>query len=396
MKTRMILIAILASILLAGSLSAEVITITSAGTYPINYYGDGLSIVIENVLGKVILQGNGSLITNNTTGIHISNSNVEIRDFVIKRNYEGVIALNSTVIIANCEISLNRDSGVILQASSGEVNNNVVSDNVSYGIDCIDVSDLKISDNTLKKNGLVGIKAWAHESNSNVEITGNTISDCEFAGGAFIPVNHGILIRNSNDFLVANNILIGNYEAIRLFKVYHSEIRDNQLVDNEVDGIVVYQSDDNFIDGNSGTSKRYGFYFQDSFSNHGINSIISDMGDIGLENNAVENSPTAVFTNSQIAPTEFQLHQNYPNPFNPVTTINYNLPVSGHSRLTIYDTRGRQVAVLVDTFKTQGNYSIEFDAREFASGIYLYCLQIFPLGSKIPAFTQTKRMTLQK
>jgi len=390
----MVLIAILASILLVGSLSAEVITITEAGTYPINFYGDGLSIVIENVLGKVILQGNGSLIANNTTGIHISNSNVEIRNFVIKRNYEGIVALSSTVIIVNCEISLNRDSGVILQASSGEVNNNVVGDNISYGIDCIDVSDLKITDNALKKNGLVGIKIWAHESNSNVEITGNTISDCEFIG-AFIPANHGILIRNSNDFLVANNILIGNYEAIRLFKVYHSEIRDNQLVDNEVDGIVVYQSDDNLIDGNSGTSKRYGFYFQDSFSNHGINSIISDMGDIGLENNAVENSPTSVSPITQITPTEFQLQQNYPNPFNPITTINFTLPISGHTRLTIYDTRGRQMAVLVDTFKTQGNYSIEFDARHLASGIYLYCLRVFS-DSKSPMFAETKRMTFQK
>ena len=39
-------------------------------------------------------------------------------------------------------------------------------------------------------------------------------------------------------------------------------------------------------------------------------------------------------------PEEYALHYNYPNPFNPVTTMLYDLPEPGHTRLVIYDLLG--------------------------------------------------------
>jgi hypothetical protein len=72
---------------------------------------------------------------------------------------------------------------------------------------------------------------------------------------------------------------------------------------------------------------------------------------------------------------QFNLQQNYPNPFNPTTTINYSLPKAGQVKLTIYNIIGSKVATIVDEYKPAGNYSVQFNASNLASGIYLYRLE---------------------
>jgi hypothetical protein len=88
-------------------------------------------------------------------------------------------------------------------------------------------------------------------------------------------------------------------------------------------------------------------------------------------------------------PEEFVLYQSYPNPFNPSTTIKYSLPNSGIVSLKVFDILGREVAVLVNEYKTSGTYSIEFNANQFASGVYFYQLNT---GN----FVETKKMMLMK
>ena len=73
-------------------------------------------------------------------------------------------------------------------------------------------------------------------------------------------------------------------------------------------------------------------------------------------------------------PSSFRLHENYPNPFNPETTIRYDVPQASPVRLAVYDLLGREVAVLVDEQKTAGSHTVVFDARDLASGLYLYQL----------------------
>ena len=71
-------------------------------------------------------------------------------------------------------------------------------------------------------------------------------------------------------------------------------------------------------------------------------------------------------------PTEFSLAQNYPNPFNPSTTIKYAVPQTSHVNIKVYDMTGQEVASLVNEMKEAGTYEIKFDARNLASGIYIY------------------------
>ena len=60
----------------------------------------------------------------------------------------------------------------------------------------------------------------------------------------------------------------------------------------------------------------------------------------------------------------------YPNPFNPVTSITYSLNEAQNVKLSIYDIMGREVQVLENGFKDNGEHSVSWDASGFASGIY--------------------------
>ncbi len=73
-------------------------------------------------------------------------------------------------------------------------------------------------------------------------------------------------------------------------------------------------------------------------------------------------------------PMTFKLNQNYPNPFNPVTTIKFSIPKAGNVKIIIYDAVGREVQTLVNSYYTQGNYNVEWNATSFASGVYFYRL----------------------
>ena len=85
----------------------------------------------------------------------------------------------------------------------------------------------------------------------------------------------------------------------------------------------------------------------------------------------------------------YYLFQNYPNPFNPSTRINYNIGEPGMVDLKVYNVLGVEVASLVNEFKNTGNYSIDFSAANYSSGVYFYTLSV-------NNFTQTRKMILEK
>jgi hypothetical protein len=87
-------------------------------------------------------------------------------------------------------------------------------------------------------------------------------------------------------------------------------------------------------------------------------------------------------------PTVYSLSQNYPNPFNPATKIELAMPAAGQYRLTIYNVIG-QVVEVMEGFSEAGYVTLNWDATEQASGVYLY---------KVTAgdFSATRKMILLK
>lgn len=93
--------------------------------------------------------------------------------------------------------------------------------------------------------------------------------------------------------------------------------------------------------------------------------------------------------NSNIIPDKYSLNQNYPNPFNPSTTIIYSIKNSGNVSLKVYDSNGRFISDMVNTKQEKGEYKIDFDGSNLASGVYYYTLVT-------KNFTETKSMVLIK
>ncbi len=89
---------------------------------------------------------------------------------------------------------------------------------------------------------------------------------------------------------------------------------------------------------------------------------------------------------------DYTLSQNFPNPFNPVTRISYTLKKESFVSLKVYDTSGKVVQTLVNSYKQAGDHIVSFDASKLSnlsSGIYFYKL-------KTDNFEDTRKMTLIK
>jgi len=100
------------------------------------------------------------------------------------------------------------------------------------------------------------------------------------------------------------------------------------------------------------------------------------------------NLPTGIEDHQTIA-SGFVLYQNYPNPFNPATEIKFSLAEDSKVNLSVYNTNGQLVRTLIVGKTEKGYHTINFDASELNSGMYLYRLDV---NRKV----QTKKMIMLK
>ena len=76
-------------------------------------------------------------------------------------------------------------------------------------------------------------------------------------------------------------------------------------------------------------------------------------------------------------PSEFALRQNYPNPFNPITTIEFDVASAASTvSLKVYNVLGQEVATLFNGELNANRYQVQWDANGFASGMYIYRLEV--------------------
>lgn len=101
---------------------------------------------------------------------------------------------------------------------------------------------------------------------------------------------------------------------------------------------------------------------------------------------------TTVSGAANTTPTRLTLRQNYPNPFNPSTTIAFDMPAPGMTRVEIFDVQGRSMRTLIDREMGAGPHTVHWDGRDddghgLSSGVY-FCRLTTPAG------TETRKMNL--
>ncbi|MBT4035795.1 MAG: T9SS type A sorting domain-containing protein [Candidatus Marinimicrobia bacterium] len=74
-------------------------------------------------------------------------------------------------------------------------------------------------------------------------------------------------------------------------------------------------------------------------------------------------------------PQEFALHPPYPNPFNPDVNLVVDIPHSALTRISIFNMRGQEIAVLENTELSPGRYTYQWQGSSQPSGIYFVRIQ---------------------
>lgn len=78
--------------------------------------------------------------------------------------------------------------------------------------------------------------------------------------------------------------------------------------------------------------------------------------------------------NAQL-PTTPSLTSTYPNPFNQSTIIQFYLPETAQTNISIIDMQGRSVASLVDDMHIAGDHSVVWNALGLPAGMYVVRLE---------------------
>lgn len=134
--------------------------------------------------------------------------------------------------------------------------------------------------------------------------------------------------------------------------------------------------------GNSNSTKNYSFTDKQNLSgkyNYRLKQI--DNGGVSVYSKVIEASIGQ--------PQKFDLSQNYPNPFNPTTTIEFSLPQKSEVNLSVINMLGQVVKEITSGTFEAGTHSVQLNASDIASGVYMYKLQA---GN----FTSVKKLVLLK
>ena len=102
---------------------------------------------------------------------------------------------------------------------------------------------------------------------------------------------------------------------------------------------------------------------------------------------------------SNIFPAEFELRQPFPNPFNPTTTIQFNIPATDTRHvisIIVFDIAGSMVETLVNGTMESGQYEIQWDASQHASGIYFLKMESIPSIGQGRGYIKKQKMILMK
>ena len=108
-----------------------------------------------------------------------------------------------------------------------------------------------------------------------------------------------------------------------------------------------------------------GSYFDNILSSYGdanIRAKISTDAFISIENNTY-------------LPNQISLFPNYPNPFNPTTTLSFSLINTDHVLLEVYDIKGQNIEILVNSKLSVGRHNIQWNGSQYSSGIYFVKLR---------------------
>jgi hypothetical protein len=211
------------------------------------------------------------------------------------------------------------------------------------------------------------------------------LDDLRFGQNGFISApKTGQSIRispyESNEYLLDNSPTIGiPNDSTNIEGTIEGFIKDS--LNNAIPGVIIMDrwiylgiTDSRGYYSFNYLSKRLGLKFQkDGF--YEPDTVIQVWPDSTVILNIEMSIVVGITEITPAVLNKFDLTQNFPNPFNSSTSFFYFLPEDGEIEIIIYDQKGEMVQKLFKGFQSKGQYMINWNANEIASGIYFYELK---------------------
>ncbi|MDP3832216.1 MAG: T9SS type A sorting domain-containing protein [Ignavibacteriaceae bacterium] len=128
-----------------------------------------------------------------------------------------------------------------------------------------------------------------------------------------------------------------------------------------------------FKQGFGTTAEQKSYSFTDNIGDVSANAISYRLKQIDYDGKFAYSQVVEI---DNILPLEYKLLQNFPNPFNPSTLIKYQLPDENFVSLKVYNLLGQEVKSLVNQVQKPGVHSVQLNASDLASGIYIALIKV--------------------
>jgi len=217
-------------------------------------------------------------------------------------------------------------------------------------------------------------QSWMFNGSTGTSFTVNTsLPSIDFASIHLYPENWNVSNSSGNVWIrdhirisgaAGKPLLMGEFGVTRLKASTYSSWLTTALLDGAA-GAIVWQ----LLDRMRNDAEGFGIHCPEDAT------VCATITSSAEQFNAKSISGTL-----QPPPT-ILLRQNYPNPFNTQTTIEYTLPVDSHVVLTLWNSLGQKVLMLVDAVQRAGVRREILDPRVLSSGPYFYRLEVEPLAS---------------
>lgn len=360
---------------------------------------DGIGLFIQNSPNINIL--NNSISTNRNGIWSLSSSGSIVNNIIMGNSSAGILAPGFTNIDYNClwnntlnyenTISGNNDIYLNPLLESGSFNLSETSPCINTGIPNLVFNDIDGSRNDIGAfGGPFADLAWVEYESCNLEINNKN----EYLNDTIYVAINGSNVTNianidlslsydSNvlEFLNAESTDLTKSFSVSKSLAYNNNVDLDLISRNGIksdSGSVILLS---FLNKSESSTKTYLNFNKANL----VDDVLSNRSISQLKDGEINIIVTDI--NDNKIPQSFHLSQNYPNPFNPSTILEYSLPQKSFVELNIYDILGRQVEKLVNAEKLAGNYKIEFNAGNLASGIYFYRI-------KAENYSKTMKMVL--
>ncbi len=214
--------------------------------------------------------------------------------------------------------------------------------------------------------------------NSNPTLNHVTISG-NFAPSGF----YGIFLSDSSGFTMTNSILWPDGLGSSVYNSYNFSTINYSNITHAVGGEIMegegnINLDPLFCDADNGD-----FTLAENSPCIGTGQDGANIGALGVGDCG------ELSAQDDPLPSKYSISSIYPNPFNPTTTISFSIPQFGLTTIRAYDITGRQLETLTNEVLSVGSYSINWNASDCPSGVYL-------IRMESEDFTQTQKVVLVK